>query len=271
MLPTWVHYWTAGASRVLQQHYDEFFILSRSAWLGAARDGVALWSGDITSSWEELRLAIRAGQSVGLSGIPLWTTDIGGYAGGDPNSMSFQQLIVRWFQFGAFCPLFRLHGHRAGGPPETTCGATNGANEVWNLARDEKHYDSIKAMLRLREDLRSYIKSVNFESVELGIPMMRPMFLEFPHDSECATSSVEGQFMLGSKWLVAPVTSPRVHHWNVYLPRLEEKERWIYWFNRSSYVGGGWYRIDVRDIRVFPLFYLDSATSAATATTVRAT
>ena len=72
-----------------------------------------------------------AGQQAGLSGIPLWTTDIGGYAGGDPDEPGFQQLIVRWFQFGAFCPLFRLHGHRAGGPPADTCGPTNGDNEVW--------------------------------------------------------------------------------------------------------------------------------------------
>ena len=63
-------------------------------------------------------------------------TDIGGYHSGDPASADFQQLIVRWFQFGAFSPIFRLHGHRAGGPPANECGPTNGDNEVWNLAKE---------------------------------------------------------------------------------------------------------------------------------------
>ena len=101
---------------------------------------------------------MTVGQGVGLSGIPLWTTDIGGYGGGDPSDPSFQQLIVRWFQFGAFCPLFRLHGHRGGGPPANQCGPTNGDNEVWNLATKADHYDAITAVMHLRESLRPYVE-----------------------------------------------------------------------------------------------------------------
>lgn len=231
------------------------FILARSAWLGAARHGIALWSGDINSSWTELRLAIRAGQSVGLSGIPLWTTDIGGYAGGYPKGHAFQELVVRWFQFGAFCPLFRLHGQRLGGPPRGECGFTNGDNEVWTLAQDTQHYEAIQTMLRLRQELRSYVQAVNLESAKYGLPMMRPMFLEFPLDQVCTNQAVEGQFMLGSRWLISPVTVSRAKFWDVYLPRLSENERWVYWFNKSSFVGGGWHSINVRDVRHFPLFY----------------
>lgn len=89
------------------------------------------------------------------TGPALWTTDIGGYNGGTPADPVFQELIVRWFQFGAFCPLFRLHGHREGAhPPSNECGGTNGDNEVWNLAKEPSHYAAITNMMRLREELR---------------------------------------------------------------------------------------------------------------------
>ena len=85
---------------------------------------------DIESTFAELSLQIKALQGVMMSGPALWTTDIGGYFGGNPQDAEFQELIVRWFQFGAFCPLFRLHGHRDGGPPSNECGPTNGDNEA---------------------------------------------------------------------------------------------------------------------------------------------
>ena len=77
-----------------------------------ARYGITLWSGDIQSTFESLRIQVRAGLNVGLSGIPGWTTDIGGFFNGDSASPRFRELIVRWFQYGTFCPIFRLHGHR---------------------------------------------------------------------------------------------------------------------------------------------------------------
>lgn len=108
-----------------------------------------------------------------LSGVPLWTTDIGGYGGGDPADPSFQHLIVRWFQFGALCPLFRLHGHRSGQPdgPSDECGDTNGHNEVWNLAADAEKYNAIVATMQLRENLRDYVKRLNTQAVATGAPM----------------------------------------------------------------------------------------------------
>src|SRR2546423_1854169 len=79
--------------------------LVRSAWSGSQRYGAALWSGDIPATFASLRAQIRAGLSVAVSGIPWWTTDIGGFHGGDPGDPEYRELIVRWFQFGAFCPL----------------------------------------------------------------------------------------------------------------------------------------------------------------------
>ena len=100
-------------------------------------------------------------------------------------------------QFGAFCPLFRLHGHRGGAAakanPPTQCRETNGDNEVWNLARDPEHYDAIVAVMELRETLRDYVADINNQTVMSGVPMMRPMMLEFPADRECYTKPAENQ------------------------------------------------------------------------------
>ena len=127
VLPAWVKEWSSAFANKLRDVTDgdgDFFILSRNGWAGTAASGTALWSGDVGSSFRELATAVKAGQQAGLSGIPLWTTDIGGYIGGDPDKAAFQELIVRWFQFGAFCPLFRLHGHRSGKSvePPNACG-----------------------------------------------------------------------------------------------------------------------------------------------------
>ena len=91
----------------------EVITLSRSAWAAGSRFGAAVWSGDIASRFEVLRTQVAAGLNIAMSGIPWWTTDIGGFHGGDVNSAYFRELIVRWFQYGLFCPLFRLHGVRA--------------------------------------------------------------------------------------------------------------------------------------------------------------
>ena len=155
--------------------------------------------------------------------LPAHTTpqhcySIGGYHSGDPASPSFQQMIVRWFQFGAFCPLFRLHGHRAGGPPADTCGPTNGDNEVWNLAPQQSHYDAIADVMALRESLRGYVADINNVSVATGLPMMRSMALAFPRDPVAAADQAEAQYMFGPAWLVAPVTAENATTWPVYLP-----------------------------------------------------
>jgi len=108
-------------------------MLGRSAWAGTQRFGGAVWSGDTQSTWDDFNQQFRAGLNMAMSGIPYWTTDIGGFDGGDTTSGDFRELIVRWFQWGAFCPLFRLHGARKGPtwPPGEPglCGDTS-SNEV---------------------------------------------------------------------------------------------------------------------------------------------
>jgi alpha-D-xyloside xylohydrolase len=87
-------------------------VLARAGWAGQQRTGAAIWSSDIDSSFEALQIQIRAGLSIALSGVPWWTTDIGGFKNGRPATPYFRELIVRWFQYGAFCPIMRLHGYR---------------------------------------------------------------------------------------------------------------------------------------------------------------
>src|SRR5258708_26740913 len=94
--------------------------LCRSAWAGSQRYGAAVWSGDINSTFEAFQAQVRAGLNIGLSGIPWWTTDIGGFYGGHPESPPFRQLLLRRFQYTTFCPLFQLHGHRHPTPTEST-------------------------------------------------------------------------------------------------------------------------------------------------------
>ena len=112
---------------------SEIINLSRSAWAGTQRYGAAVWSGDIRSRFEVLRAQIPAGLNIAMSGIPWWTTDIGGFMEGDIRTDYFKELIVRWFQYGVFCPLFRLHGVRQ--PLNGLYGAqSSGAdNEVWSF------------------------------------------------------------------------------------------------------------------------------------------
>src|SRR6185437_12725271 len=159
---------------------QEIVLLCRSAWAGSQRYGALVWSGDIDSTFEDLRRQIPAGLNIGLSGIPWWTTDIGGFSKGDINSPSFRELIVRWFQFGVFCPVFRLHGIRE---PGTLVGSeqTGAANEVWSFGETE--YEIIRDLLFLRERLRPYVMEQMATASANGLPPMRALFLEFPDEA----------------------------------------------------------------------------------------
>jgi alpha-D-xyloside xylohydrolase len=184
--------------------------LCRSAWAGSQRYGVAVWSGDIPSTFEALRKSLAAGLNIGLSGIPWWTTDIGGFAGGDPSTPYFRELIVRWFQYGVFCPLFRLHGVR-----EPSSGwDSGGPNEPWSFG--DEAYRIIRGLLFLRERLKPYILAQMREAAVDGTPPMRPLFFEFPDDPRCY--EVEDQFLLGPDILVAPVLEHGATSRSVYLP-----------------------------------------------------
>ena len=210
----------------------EIITLCRSAWAGSQRYGAAVWSGDIISTFEMLQIQLRAGLNTAMSGIPWWTTDIGGFYDGDITSPYFKELIVRWFQFGLFCPLFRLHGIRK---PEEGSGsnATGAPNEVW--AFGEEAYAIIKDMLYMREVMRPYIMTQMHLAHEKGTPVMRPIFFDFAQDPACF--GAEDQFMFGPDILVAPVLFQGATERPVYLPAGTD---WDDAWTRKQLTGGQW-------------------------------
>jgi alpha-D-xyloside xylohydrolase len=192
---------------------SDIVCLVRSAWAGSQRFGAVLWSGDIPATFEALQTQVRAGLNVAMSGIPWWTTDIGGFHGGDPDSADYRELVTRWFQFAVFCPILRLHGHREP-RGEFTASHTGGPNELWSYGAET--YAVLVEQLRLRGRLRPYILLQMQEAALSGVPPMRPLFLGFPHDE--AAWDVEDQFLFGPDLLVAPVVEAGARQRNVYLP-----------------------------------------------------
>jgi alpha-D-xyloside xylohydrolase len=213
----------------------DFVTLSRSGWAGSQRFASAIWSGDIASTFESLRTQVRAGLNMGLSGIPWWTTDIGGFHGGDVRTAYFRELIVRWFQYGVFCPIFRLHGYRL--PVEKPLPATGAGNEVWSFG--EEAYGIIRRLLLLRERMRPYLQRQMRLAAEKGLPPMRPLFVDFPDDRACET--VEDQFLLGPDILVAPVLAEGARGRRVYLPAGTE---WTNAEKGTSHPGGEWREVE---------------------------
>ena len=192
---------------------EQTVLLCRSAWAGSQRYGAAVWSGDIPATWESLRQQVRAGLNIAISGIPWWTTDIGGFHGGDPGDPAYQELMVRWFQYGVFCPLFRLHGDREPRVP-TGYAMTGGPNEAWSYG--EAAYQRIAAAMRLRERLRPYIHEQMRLASRDGLPPMRPLFVDFPADPRAWLA--DDQFLFGPDLLIAPVLEPGASSRDVYLP-----------------------------------------------------
>jgi alpha-D-xyloside xylohydrolase len=193
--------------------------LLRCAWAGSQRFGALLWSGDIHSSFISFRDQFAAGLNTGLAGMPWWTTDIGGFHGGDPEDPKFRELLVRWFQWGAFCPVMRLHGFRVPEQPQvgTTGGATclsGAANEVWSFG--DEAYEILKDYLELREKLRPYVTAQMEAAHQKGTPVMRPLFYDFPQDK--AAWECEDAYMFGPDLLVAPIMYEGMTKREVYLP-----------------------------------------------------
>ncbi|MFC7598443.1 TIM-barrel domain-containing protein [Terrabacter sp. GCM10028922] len=193
--------------------------LVRAAWAGSQRYGALVWSGDIHSTFADLRAQIAAGIHMGAAGIPWFTTDIGGFAGGDPEDPAFRELVVRWFQLGAFSPVMRLHGDRRPSTPVHTAGGerrlnTGSGNEVWSFGPEVEPI--LVSCIALREDLRAYTRTAMRAAHESGAPVMRGMFFEFPDDP--ATWTIGDQFLFGPEILVAPVTHAGARARSVYLP-----------------------------------------------------
>ena len=218
----------------------EYVMLCRSAWAGSQRFGAAVWSGDILSTFEALQAQVRAGLNIGLSGIPWWTTDIGGFYNGNINTPYFKELIVRWFQFGVFCPIFRLHGFREPRTPAShllTSESTGAANEVWSFG--DKAYNIIKEILFLRERLRPYITGQMQLAHEKGIPPMRPLFFDFPADA--GSVAIDDEFLFGPDILVAPVLEYGARKRKVYLP---SGTSWTDAWTDKIFAGGYWLEVD---------------------------
>lgn len=210
--------------------------LARSAFSGCQRYGVTVWSGDIGYDYEALRKQITAGLSAAMSGLPFWTTDIGGFTGGDPNNEDYRQLYVRWFQYGAFCPMLRVHGSRG-----VVCfedlivGRSRGENELWSFGPDAERM--MGKFLKLRYRLLPYIYSAAYETARDGIPMMRPLVMEFGKDCE----GIEDQYMFGPALLVCPVLETNARSRRVYLPSGTD---WYDFETHERYAGGQWIMAD---------------------------
>lgn len=177
------------------------FILTRSAFLGQQRHAATSWSGDIAPDFATLRRQIPAGLNFSMSGLPYWTTDIGGFQGGDPNDPTDQEVYVRWFQYGAFCPIFRTHGARK-------------ANELWSYGPRAQqiltNYDN------LRYRLLPYIYSLAWKVTSEGYTPMRALVMDFPSDRNAL--DVLDQFLFGPALLVNPVTHAGATSRSVYMP-----------------------------------------------------
>lgn len=162
------------------------------------------------------------------------------------------ELIQRWFQFGVFCPLFRLHGVRDPGLPENECGSSGGPNEVWSFGPEAEA--TLTAMLRLREQLREYVADAYRAAQITGVPILRPMVFDFP-DADCARAA--DQYLFGTApHVVAPVYTYGSRARDVYLPALDGGRKWRYLFNASVEVeGGGWLRAFPAPLSEFPVFF----------------
>ncbi|WP_028902184.1 TIM-barrel domain-containing protein [Prevotella sp. P6B4] len=176
------------------------FIMTRSAFAGQQHYGSNMWSGDVASSWDMLRKQIPAGLSFSLTGNPNFNTDIGGFfcgsyntkgAGSAPRNPQFQELYVRWMQYGLFCPVFRSHGADA-------------PREIWQFGqKGEPVYDAIEKMIRLRYRLLPYIYSIAGQVTANNESYLRPLFSDFAADKQ--VWDMTDEFMFGRSILAAPI------------------------------------------------------------------
>ncbi len=209
------------------------FILSRSAFAGIQRNGVVSWSGDVASTWNDFKRQIPAGLNFSVSGLPYWTTDIGGFVLGHPDDPAYRELFVRWFEYGAFCPIFRVHGTRA---PDV--------NELWSYGPDAQKILTEYDALRYR--LMPYIYSLAWRVTNQGDTIMRPLVMDFRED--VTAQNIGDQFMFGPALMVAPVTDPGVDTRRAYLP----KSTWFNFWTGEKTEGG--FRNVAAPLDTLPLF-----------------
>jgi alpha-D-xyloside xylohydrolase len=204
------------------------FILTRSGFAGLQRYGAATWSGDVASRWRDLYNQVAAGTNLSMSGIPNWTFDIGGFALEDryqkPNPKDlaeWRELNLRWFQFGAFVPLFRSHGEAP-------------LREIWNIAPPGSEvYDSLVAYSRLRYRLLPYIYTIAADTYHRDGTMMRGLAMDFPGDAQAR--DIKDEYLFGPSLLVSPVHEYEARSRKVYLPA---GTRWYDFHSGAAHDGG---------------------------------
>lgn len=195
-------------------------ILTRSAYLGEQRNGTIAWSGDISGNWETLRRQIPAGLSFAMSGFPYWTTDIGGFfrPADQYSSPEYRELLMRWFEFGAFCPIFRIHGFRS----ET---------EMWKYGPETEKV--LRQYDELRYRLLPYIYSTAWGVTDRGEVFMKALPFVYPGDA--SVRQVSDQFLFGDSFLISPVTEAHASSRQVVLP---SGDSWIDFWTGQPYRGG---------------------------------
>ena len=211
-------------------------ILTRSAFSGQQRYGVINWSGDIGYTWDVFKNQIVAGLNYTITGLPYWTTDIGGFfrpGRSQYTDEKYHELLTRWYQWGTFNPIFRMHGYQT----ET---------EPWKFG--QKVEDNMRKMLNLRYRLLPYIYSEAWQVTKNGSTIMRPLVMDFNGDTAAVKSRF--QYMFGKAFLVAPITEPNVSEWNVYLPK---STGWFDFWTGKHFKGGQTVKTDAQLDRI-PLF-----------------
>ena len=230
------------------------FIMTRSSFAGQQHYGSNMWSGDVNSSWDMLRKQVPAGLSFTLTGNPNFNTDIGGFfcssyntkgSGSAPKNPQFQELYVRWMQYGLFCPVFRSHGADA-------------PREIWQFGKKgEPVYDAIEKMIRLRYRLIPYLYSTAWQVTSNNDSYMRPLFADFVADKK--VWNMTDEFMFGRNILACPIVDPQYTEEKVIrtnamtgwdrregVRREGEKESGVNWLEKKTAVkylpkGAVWY------------------------------
>jgi len=211
------------------------YTLTRSGFAGEQRYAAACWSGDINCDFGTFTKQIPAGLNFALAGMPYWTTDIGGYFGGstDWSSAANNELFTRWFQFGAFCPMFRVHGQ--------------GARELYGNQWSATTKANLLTIDNLRYRLMPYIYSLAWRVTSEGYTIMRHLVFDYPNDSE--VFKINDQFMFGPALLVNPIKSAGTTSRTVYLPA----GTWFDFWTGATVAGGAKPTVDA-PLSKIPLF-----------------
>jgi alpha-glucosidase (family GH31 glycosyl hydrolase) len=215
-------YWDAPQ---IDRPNERPFALHRNGAPGMQRYASFLWSGDVQSTWETLKTHIPVAINTGLSGVPYWGTDIGGFI---PTSEFTAELYVRWFQFGAFCPLFRSHGRtwklrlpwgwNTGDPGPVEVGTSNVyATPDASQLHNPQVEPICRKYLELRYRLLPYLYSAARECTLTGMPIVRALWLHYPDDARAV--GLGNEYLWGRDVLVAPVVEKGAVSRAVYLPR----------------------------------------------------